>query len=78
MRHLHAQVRIAGPTFDGSGRHDPDVFVYNFKAVNLDKDDVDGLPQDVITSLLSDISGAKLDPKDTQPVQPTVSEQPRN
>jgi len=35
---LNAQVRIAGPTFDGSGRHDPDVFVDNFKAVNLDKD----------------------------------------
>jgi len=35
---LNAQVRIAGPTFDGSGRHDPDVFVENFKAVNLDKD----------------------------------------
>lgn len=35
---LNAQVRIASPTFDGSGRHDPDVFVDNFKAVNLDKD----------------------------------------
>jgi lipopolysaccharide export system protein LptC len=34
---LNAQVRIAGPTFDGSGRHDPDAFVDNFKAVNLDQ-----------------------------------------
>jgi lipopolysaccharide export system protein LptC len=37
---LNAQVRIAGPAFDGSGRHDPDLFVDNFKAVNLDKDGV--------------------------------------
>jgi lipopolysaccharide export system protein LptC len=35
---LNAQVRVAGPAFDGSGRHDPDVFADNFKAINLDKD----------------------------------------
>jgi lipopolysaccharide export system protein LptC len=35
---LNLQVRVAGPAFDGSGRHDEDVFVENFKAVNLDKD----------------------------------------
>lgn len=35
---LNAQVRLAGPAFDGSTRHDPDVFVESFKAVNLDKD----------------------------------------
>ena len=35
---LNAQVRLGGPSFDGSGRHDPDIFVENFKAVNLDKD----------------------------------------
>lgn len=37
---LNTQVRIAGPAFDGSGRHDADVFVENFKAVNMDKDGV--------------------------------------
>jgi lipopolysaccharide export system protein LptC len=35
---LNLQVRVAGPAFDGSGRHDQDVFVENFKAVNLDRD----------------------------------------
>lgn len=35
---LNAQVRLGGPSFDGSGRHDPDVFVEDFRAVNLDKD----------------------------------------
>jgi lipopolysaccharide export system protein LptC len=35
---LNAQVRVAGPSFDGSSRHDADVFVDNFKAINLDKD----------------------------------------
>jgi lipopolysaccharide export system protein LptC len=35
---LNLQVHVAGPAFDGSGRHDEDVFVENFKAVNLDKD----------------------------------------
>jgi lipopolysaccharide export system protein LptC len=35
---LNAQVHLADPTFDGSGRHDPDIFVENFRAVNLDKD----------------------------------------
>ncbi len=35
---LNAQVRLAEPAFDGSGRHDPDVFVENFRAVNLDQD----------------------------------------
>ena len=33
---LNAQIRIGEPAFDGSGRHDADVFVENFKAVNLD------------------------------------------
>ena len=35
---LNTQVRVAGPAFDGSGRHDADVFVENFKAVNMDKE----------------------------------------
>jgi lipopolysaccharide export system protein LptC len=35
---LNAQVRVPAPAFDGSGRHDADVFVDNFKAVSLDKD----------------------------------------
>lgn len=35
---LNAQVRLSAPSFDGSGRHDPDIFVENFRAVNLDKD----------------------------------------
>jgi lipopolysaccharide export system protein LptC len=35
---LNTQVRLAEPTFDGSGRHDPDVFVETFRAVNLDQD----------------------------------------
>jgi lipopolysaccharide export system protein LptC len=35
---LNTQVRLAGPAFDGSTRHDPDVFVETFKAVNLDHD----------------------------------------
>ena len=35
---LNAQIQVAGPTFDGSGRHDADVFVDNFKALSLDSD----------------------------------------
>jgi lipopolysaccharide export system protein LptC len=35
---LNAQVRLAAPAFDGSGRHDPDVFVETFRAINLDQD----------------------------------------
>jgi lipopolysaccharide export system protein LptC len=35
---LNTQVRIAVPDFDGSGRHDPDLFAADFKAVNLDQD----------------------------------------
>jgi lipopolysaccharide export system protein LptC len=35
---LNEQVRLAAPSFDGSGRHDTDIFVANFKAVNLDQD----------------------------------------
>ena len=35
---LNSQVRIAVPDFDGSGRHDPDLFAADFKAVNLDQD----------------------------------------
>jgi lipopolysaccharide export system protein LptC len=35
---LNAQIRVAGPAFDGSGRHDADVFVDNFRAIAMDKD----------------------------------------
>ena len=35
---LNTQVRVALPDFDGSGRHDPDLFAEDFKAVNLDPD----------------------------------------
>jgi lipopolysaccharide export system protein LptC len=35
---LNAQIRVGEPVFDGSNRHDPDVFVENFRAINLDKD----------------------------------------
>ncbi len=35
---LNAQVQVAGPSFDGSGRHDADIFVDNFRAFNLDQD----------------------------------------
>jgi lipopolysaccharide export system protein LptC len=35
---LNAQIRVGEPAFDGSNRHDPDVFVENFRAINLDKD----------------------------------------
>lgn len=35
---LNAQVRLTEPSFDGSGRHDPDLFVEDLKAVNLDQD----------------------------------------
>lgn len=35
---LNTQVSVAAPSFDGSGRHDPDIFVENFRAVNLDQD----------------------------------------
>jgi lipopolysaccharide export system protein LptC len=34
---LNAQIRVGEPVFDGSNRHDADVFVENFKAINLDK-----------------------------------------
>lgn len=34
---LNAQIRVGEPAFDGSNRHDPDVFVENFKAINIDK-----------------------------------------
>jgi lipopolysaccharide export system protein LptC len=34
---LNAQIHVEGPGFDGSGRHDADVFVENFKALNLDQ-----------------------------------------
>lgn len=33
---LNAQIRPPVPAFDGSSRHDPDLFVDNFKAINLD------------------------------------------
>jgi lipopolysaccharide export system protein LptC len=35
---LNAQIRVGEPPFDGSSRHDPDVFVENFKAIALDKE----------------------------------------
>jgi lipopolysaccharide export system protein LptC len=35
---LNSQIRVGEPAFDGSSRHDADVFVENFKAINLDKD----------------------------------------
>jgi lipopolysaccharide export system protein LptC len=33
---LNAQVQLAGPAFDGSGRHDPDLYVEDLRAVSLD------------------------------------------
>jgi lipopolysaccharide export system protein LptC len=33
---LDAQVRAPAPKFDGSGRHDPDITIQNFKAASLD------------------------------------------
>ncbi len=33
---LNAQVQVAGTAFDGSGRHDPDLYIENVKAVSLD------------------------------------------
>ncbi|TMH34000.1 MAG: LPS export ABC transporter periplasmic protein LptC [Betaproteobacteria bacterium] len=33
---LNAQVQLRGPFFDGSGRHDPDVYIEDFKAESLD------------------------------------------
>lgn len=33
---LDAQVRAPPPKFDGSGRHDPDLFIENFKATSFD------------------------------------------
>ncbi|MGH8851914.1 MAG: LPS export ABC transporter periplasmic protein LptC [Casimicrobiaceae bacterium] len=33
---LDAQVRAPSPKFDGSGRHDPDLYIENFKAASLD------------------------------------------
>lgn len=35
---LNAQVHVDEPSFDGSRRHDPDVVIENFRAVNLDQD----------------------------------------
>ena len=35
---LNAQVRPPVAAFDGSARHDPDIFIENFKAVSLDAD----------------------------------------
>ena len=35
---LNAQVHVVSPAFDGSGRHEPDLFVENFKAFNLDQE----------------------------------------
>lgn len=33
---LNAQIQSAAPAFDGSGRHDPDLYISNLKAVSLD------------------------------------------
>jgi lipopolysaccharide export system protein LptC len=33
---LNAQIQGAGPAFDGSTRHDPDLYIENFRAVSLD------------------------------------------
>ena len=33
---LNAQVQLRGPFFDGSSRHDPDVYIEDFKAESLD------------------------------------------
>jgi lipopolysaccharide export system protein LptC len=35
---LNAQIQAAPPPFDGSGRHDPDLYIDNFKAVVLGPD----------------------------------------
>lgn len=35
---LNTQVRLGEPVFDGSARHDPDIFIENFRAENLDED----------------------------------------
>jgi lipopolysaccharide export system protein LptC len=35
---LNAQIRPAENAFDGSNRHDPDIFVERFKAVSLDRE----------------------------------------
>ena len=34
---LNAQITGGAPKFDGSGRHDPDLFIENFHAVGLDE-----------------------------------------
>jgi lipopolysaccharide export system protein LptC len=33
---LNAQIQVGAQKFDGSGRHDPDLFIEDFKAVSLD------------------------------------------
>jgi lipopolysaccharide export system protein LptC len=33
---LNAQIQVGAEKFDGSGRHDPDLFIENFRAVSLD------------------------------------------
>ena len=33
---LDAQIQVGNRTFDGSNRHDPDVYIENFRAVSLD------------------------------------------
>ncbi len=33
---LNAQINVSTQKFDGSGRHDPDLYIENFKAVSLD------------------------------------------
>lgn len=34
---LDAQVRPPAPSYDGSTRHDPDIYIESFRAINLDK-----------------------------------------
>jgi len=34
---LNAQIMVGAPKFDGSGRHDPDLFIENVHAVGLDE-----------------------------------------
>ncbi len=35
---LNAQIQVGTQKFDGSGRHDPDLYIENFKAVSLGAD----------------------------------------
>jgi lipopolysaccharide export system protein LptC len=48
---LDAQVQPAAARFDGSTRHDPDLFLVNFRAVNYD---VNGKPLEALTAKRGD------------------------